>query len=325
MLTEADFLHLPFTPDLNDAGAAIGLGSASSDAAATDDDWCDALQRMVAHVAVGLALRRHLTGNRIPFKVTGGLPFSEPNQFDVTLGGHRCHIVVELVTDRADAAALRRRPSLLLDEPAAAPSASTALPGNPGSDVVIFAWCLGLLARSARDLKRASAAGQPCLLVHRMPTSWRKPRTWRPIGTLALKSESAQPVRLELIGADKDGQAVSTAVQLEGGHRIELQNRFFSIASVQLRQPAPGRLALRNLERGTTHVIGTRDFSNIWIYGVDIILTGYLASTEFRLPRAASSARPDRPGPRNAARVKDLKPLAPLFEQVKGWHATRRT
>ena len=324
MLTEADFLHLPFTPDLNDAGAAMGLGTSSSDAAASDDSWYDSLQRTVARVAVELALRRHLTQNRIPFKVRGGLPFAEPRQFDVTLGGHRCDIVVELITDRAGVAALRRHPALLLDQPAAAPSAGTASAGNLGGDVIIFAWCLGLLARTGRDLKRASAAGQPCLLVHRMPASWRKPKTWKPIGPVALKSESAQPVTLEICGTDQDRHAVSASIQLEGGRRVELQSDFFSIASVQLRQPVPGRIALRNLERSITHVIGTRDFSNIWIYGMEIILAGYLASTDLRLPRAASlSARPGRPRPGSAVTVRRLKPLAPLFEKVKGWRATQ--
>ena len=104
------------------------------------------------------------------------------------------------------------------------------------------------------------------------------------------------------------------------------QNDFFSVGSIQLRKSASSRLALHNLRRGVTHVIGSGDFVNVWMYGMDIILTGYLSGSELRY-HLASSRRPGPPSrsqsPACRVRVRDLKPLADLFEDVKAWHAAR--
>ena len=77
------------------------------------------------------------------------------------------------------------------------------------------------------------------------------------------------------------------------------------------------------------YIIDPFGWGNIWVYGMEIILTGYIPREEFR--RKSSLIQPgSRVFQYNKTRTKnlavpvaDLKPLPELFERVKEWEAAQ--
>ena len=87
------------------------------------------LRRSAGGAAVELAFRRYLTGQAVPFEVREGTPFSQPEHYNLALGGHRCDLISYLITRPGQVAQLRRDPASLLQAPALIPLESFAAEG----------------------------------------------------------------------------------------------------------------------------------------------------------------------------------------------------
>jgi hypothetical protein len=83
------------------------------------------------------------------------------------------------------------------------------------------------------------------------------------------------------------------------------------------------RLGLHSPQLKETHIIHSTDWGNIWVYGLDILLTGYLTRGEYNqrasfVREGARVFQYDRTRTKNlAVSVCDLKPLSELLERVK--------
>jgi len=119
MLSVSDLINLSFTADLSQAGIQYACQSLTSTSTQDRDKLYPRLRRLVAEKAAALAFIRHLNSERIPYELVGSTPFSEPNHFDITLGGRRCNIQVQLLHRKAQIRSVRRQPSQLLETQAA--------------------------------------------------------------------------------------------------------------------------------------------------------------------------------------------------------------
>src|SRR6185503_9211472 len=141
-------------------------------------------------VAVELAFRRYLSEHNIPFDVKGATPFTDPDRYDVSLGGRRCDIKSFLITYREQISNMQRNPNIVLQAPALVPSDQHAADGHSNSDLYLFAFLPGLVAISQDELKKVISENQPHYFIHAMPEWWARPSMWGSLGKLALKSES---------------------------------------------------------------------------------------------------------------------------------------
>jgi len=89
MLTASDLIHLPYTPDLTEAGIAYVCRSLALARAGLGKPTFNRLRRMVGGTAVELAFRRYLHEQSIPFKVSGNQPFTDPDRYDISLACRR--------------------------------------------------------------------------------------------------------------------------------------------------------------------------------------------------------------------------------------------
>src|SRR5512134_509663 len=117
MLSASDFIRLPYTPDLTDGGIACALHALPRTYSRIGRSPYEHLRRIVAGAALELAFRRFLTAQDIPFEVKGAAPFTEPDRYDVSLGGRRCEIKSFLLPARA-ASQVQADPGVLLNAPA---------------------------------------------------------------------------------------------------------------------------------------------------------------------------------------------------------------
>jgi hypothetical protein len=326
MISSSDLLHLPYTPDLTEGGIAYALRSLPYTYSRTGTSPYDRLRRVVAGAAVELAFRRYLSEHNIPFEVKGALPFTDPDRYDVSLGGRRCEIHSFLITNREQISEMRHTPQVVLKAPALVASDKHAADRYSNNDLYLFAFLSGLIAALHDDMKKVIEAKQPHYLIHVMPDSWTRPYTWSPLGALALKSDSEETQLVEIGGQDEAREMRSCWIELPPRTRVQVKEEFFSLSYLHLKSAPNGRLGIHSPTRAETYIISTIDWGNIWIYGMDILLAGYLTREEFNhrasfIQAGARVFQYDKTRTKSLAiPVSDLKPLSDLFERVRAWN-----
>jgi hypothetical protein len=90
------------------------------------------------------------------------------------------------------------------------------------------------------------------------------------------------------------------------------------------------RLGIHSSAYKKAHVIAPLDWGNIWIYGMDIYLAGFISRGEFR-QRAKMIAPNSRVFQYNHTKTKNLavpiltlSPLQDLFTRVREWEAQEK-
>ena len=329
MISTSDFIHLPYTLDLTEGGIAYAIRSLAYTYNRMGGSPYERLRRIVAGVAVELAFRRYLSEHDIPFDVLGATPFTDPDRYDVSLGGRRCDLKSFLITHREQISEMKRNPQIVLRAPALVPSDQNAAEGHSPYDLYLFAFLSGLVAASQEDVKKVIAARQPKYLIHTLPEAWTRPARWNSLGALVLKSESDATQILEIGGQTEGREMRSLSVEMPPRTRVKIDHGFFSLAYIHIQTQPEARIGIHSPALQETHLIGTMDWGNIWVYGLDILLAGYLTHEEFS--RNASPILPgtrvfqyDRTRTKNlAVPVSDLKPLSELFERVQNWNENR--
>lgn len=324
MLSPADFLHLPCPRDLIEGGIACALHALPYMRSRAGSSPYDHLRRVVAEAMLELAFRRYLAEQGIPFEVKGAAPFTEPDRYDVLLAGHRCDIQSFLISHREQVAEMLGDPRVLLKAPALVASDQHAGGGHAG-DLYLFAFLPALITASQSDLQKMIESEQPYYLVHVMPEAWKRPSKWSPLGTLVLKSEAEERITLEIGGQTERRERRSCLVELPPQTRLEVETGFFSLSYLHTKSKPGARIGIHCPLRKETHLAGASDWGNIWVYGRDVLLAGYMAREEFS--RRASFIQAgtrvfqyDQTHVKNlAVPVSDLKPLSELFERVKTW------
>ena len=325
MLSSSDFIHLPYTRDLTEGGIAYTVRSLPNTYKRTSGSPYDRLRRTVARAAVELAFRRYLAEQNIPFEVQGATPFTDPNQYDVSLGGRRCDIKSFLISYREQIAEMKRNPQVILQAPALVPSDQNAAEGRSDKDIYLFAFLSGLTAASQADLQKAIDTSQPYYLIHAMPEAWTRPVKWSPLGELVLKSESAETQLVEIGGQDQRREMRTFVVEVPPRTRVKVEAGLYSLSHVHAKSPLNTRIGIHCPALRETHIISPLDWGNIWVYGIDILLAGYLIREEFN--RRARSILPgarvfqyEKTRTKNlAVTVSELSPVADLIERVRVW------
>ncbi len=345
MLTSTDLLHLPYTPDLTEAGIAYACRSIASTSDRMGSSPLNHLRRIVGGVAAELAFRRYLSEQAIPFNVLGAVPFTHPDRYDVSLGGHRCDLRSFLITRRPQIARLRQDPAHVLQAPALIPLDQFAAEGRKPDDLYLFAFLLGVVAASQADVEKAINAGQPTYLIHPLPEEWAHPADWQPLEKLPLKSECETPITVEIGGQDAGQRAssgnrdypagsgtslrefVTATLELPPKKRVPVEQGFHSLAYIHTERRPESRIGLHSPARGEAYLVRAYEWGNIWVYGMDILLAGWITHEEYRrkakvLNAGMRTMQYERTRVKNLfVPMAELNPLRPLFERVRVWAA----
>ena len=325
MLTPADLIRIPYTPDLSIRGIAYASRSLRHTYNRMGGSSVKRMQRIVSGIAVEFALRDYLNAQQIPFDVKGATPFTDPDKYDVSLGGHRCDLKSFMISRRSQIKGLARDLGLLMGASALIPSDQFAAEGRHESDIYLFAFLTGLTASSQKDMTKAIDVGQPLHLIHTMPKDWAKPAHWRSLGKIALKSDCEETLIVELGGQDAERGFISKKIKLTPHQRLETEASFHTLAYVHVNKMPHARIGIYSPKRDETYLITSHDWGNVWVYGMNVILAGYLTRAEFRqkareLPAGSRVFQYSKTRTKNlAVPIAELRPLGRFFEQVKGW------
>jgi hypothetical protein len=178
-------------------------------------------------------------------------------------------------------------------------------------------------------LQQAISAGQPVHLIHPLPEEWTRPRNWQPLEKLALKSECGQAILVEIGGMDRERNFVTASLELPPRKRLPVPNELYSVSYIRAEQLPEARLGIHSPLRGEAHIIQPHEWGNIWLYGMEIWLTGWLTHEDFRrkasvLPTGSRTFQYSQTRTKNlAVPMAELKPLGALFERIRQWAAAR--
>jgi hypothetical protein len=278
-------------------------------------------------MATELALRRSLTEQAIPFHVLGVTPFIHPDQYDVSLGGHRCKLDCTLITRREQIARIRRDSAFALHAPALLQIEQFSAEGSKPDDVHIFAFLLGLAAVTSMEVDKALVAGQPAFLIHPLPGGWSCPTDWTPLEKLALKSECELPITIEVGGQNSKREFSTARLELQPKKRVVVEQCFHSLAYLHASRRPEGRIGLHSPTRGEALIIPPQTWGNIWVYGMDIMLVGWLSHEEYRRKAKVLNAgmhtfQVERTREKSLlVPMEELNPLRPLFKRIQDWAA----
>ncbi|HEY3313639.1 MAG TPA: hypothetical protein VGK00_18520 [Anaerolineales bacterium] len=330
MISTSDIIRLTYTSDLTEGGITFATRSLAFGFDHLSGSIYSRLRRNVGEAAVGLVFRRYLGEQGIPFNVIGALPFSEPDRYDVNLGGRRCNLNSYVTSKRSQITAMRRDPSVLLQAPAMVPE--DQLTNNPREqDLQLFSFLLGLTTNSPEDIQKAVDAGQPTYLIHPFRADWAHPQAWVSLGRLSFKSECSTPVNIEVGGLDAGRNFISETIALAPLTRSFARNEYNSLAFIHTEKLPEARVGVQSSGKGAVYIIQPHEWGNIWIYGMEIWLAGYLAQDEFRRKASTIFAgsrvfQYSKTQAKNlSVPVIDLRPLDHLFEQVVRWEADKRS
>ena len=326
MITETDFLILPYTPDMTLAGIKYACQSLPFTYDRMGGDHFKRLRRIVAGKGVELAFKRHLNQQEIPHDMFGSTPFTDPDHYDIAIGGRCCDIKSFMLTQKERIRLVRQEPQQLLEAQALVPVDQISNKHHTDEDLYIFAFLTALLTPNQITLKEAAAAGQPLFLIYALPKTWAHPSQWKVLGQLAVKSNGSTLIKLEVGGQNQQHQFQSEQIILHPQKRANLRKEFYTLNYLYTPTLADGTLGIHSPQLAETILVNPHEWGNIWVYGLEVIFTGYMTRAEFRqkatrLPVGSrvfqySSTRTEN----FSLPIQQLNPLNELFMQANIWY-----
>jgi len=325
MVKISDFITIKYTPDLTQTGILYACKSLPYTFNRMGGSLLNRLRRIVTGVAVELAFRRHLSKEDVPHDSLGATPFTDPDRYDIAIGGRRCDIKSFLIAKKDRIRLIRNEPHQLLAAQALVPVDQIISDHLNDDDLYIFAFLTALVTPNQRSLQKALEADQPVYLIHALPKTWSRPKPWGTLDTLSLKSNASYPIKIEIGGQDADHNFLKEQMIINPRERLLSKQDFFALSYLYSPQLPDGVLGVHSNILGETHLIKPFEWGNIWVYGMKITFSGYIPRGEFRkkairLPTGSRIFQYSRTRTENfALPVADMYPLDDLFKRTKTW------
>ncbi len=325
MPTASDFIRIPFTPELTQAGITCALRSQKLFINHESQSPYDLLQQSIFQASAELALRRYLVAEKIPHNSIDIHPLSKPEKYEISIGGRYCSIQVYPLIHKKSIRRLIHAPEEWLSLPVFIPRKELIREPISHYDLLIFAFTIALTARKGSLLLNVLKSNRPVYLASVLPSHWSQPKRWTSMGELEVKSNSSQSVELELGGYNCEKCFHTEQLTLPPKQRISTKDVFHALTYLHPDLVPDGQIGIYSPRLDVTWLVSPINWVNVWVYGMEIVLTGYLPRSEFihcAHPLAGGTQiLPNLVTPVNAlgVNVSSLLPLYDLFDQAKKW------
>jgi hypothetical protein len=283
MLDSADLLHFPFDEQYTRAGAQYARDSLHFNRQRLGPEAAERLRGLVTGIAFEMATRRWLEAATIRYDRLGATVLTTSDRFDLAIGGRRCDLNCNLISDRSRIAALHADMNWLLEAEAMVPDDHLMAERMGENDIYIFGFVTGLEARQSQDTAKALARGLPIYMIH-LPAQdvWANINPWQSLGGLAFKSNAEEPLRIEIGGQDGQRKAIRERVKLPPRTRITALRDYYSVLYLGTPTLPTAAVGLHSFGLKQTQIIEPLDWQNIWLYGQRVYLCGWLNKHDFR-------------------------------------------
>ncbi len=321
-------VRLPFDDSLTRAGVAYAKLSLHYTFNRMGLNHAARLRKIVAGVAVELAFQRWLDAENLTYDRLGATAFTDKDRYDLRLGGRLCDLKSYLISDKAKIKAVRHDPATLHQAEALVPEDQFRASRLEPNDLYVFGFLAGQETRSLDDQRAAQERGQPLYLLATLSQeAWLGRTAWRSLGRIFLKADT--PLTVEVGGQNADRAAQNETLALPAGKWVATEKPFHAVLYLHTPTPPTEAIAIHSEGLGETLIVDPFAWVNIWVYGVEVFLAGWLTRREFEthsrlLP--AQSAVWQYPRTRTLNRavpVQDLWPLADLAALLRAHGYTR--
>ncbi len=316
MLRSSDLIHLPFPPDMTPAGIAVASRRLAYSSLTNEPIHINTLRLDVAHACVELAFRRYLLDRGVQFQSEEANPFTEPDRITIVLGGRRTALETSLIAEREAVKRQQIDPDLLLASPIQISARLQSADLRSGNDLTIFAFAVAGVHAKREELLQAAQNAEPFLCSHIMPQAWRHPGVRNSPGELSLIYSGESPVVMDVYGIDLQREPCVERITLDPQTRVKSKAAFLLVSCLHTSAIPTARVEIRSSAHRHLYTIMPLQWSNVWVYGQEIILAGYLPGEEIWAISREASQR----GIRTAAPVEisaaDLCSLPQFLEQV---------
>ena len=322
MITTTDFIVIAQTPELIEAGVTYSVRSLPFVQLHGGALLIDRLRRIAATTAAELAFRRTLTDRSVPFHVNSEISFTDHERYDVFLAGQRCKLQTYLITKHEQIERVNKNQKILLEAEALVSSDEHVAEGVSPRNVYVFAFFPARVTNTSDELSQDIKGKKPIYLIHCLPKNWRQPTNWIPMCPLILTYSGGTTLAVEINGLVGSGETISQRVCLYPNQPMRVEVPLYSLSSLHPDHRPEALLEITCPSRGQTHSIRPDEWSNIWLYGEEIIYCGTISHEEFS--RGAIPIQPgsrvfqyDRTQLKNlAVPVSNLKPIQELIEKA---------
>lgn len=324
MATYEEMVELPYSDDLTEAGVAHLLQVLRHQGGHKTYESFDAMRQHVSEKAVMLAFRRYLDGEDVPYTLAPQHVFQSGGEPELLLGGRRTSLFVTLISDRRSITQARKEPQRLTSLPSLVPrDIDQTLHSHEA--IYIFAALFGLVTRSQEGLQKAIAAGQPARMIYPMPSSWRQPAQWRALDNLVVKTDGDESIALTLAGQNGERHPLETELIPTPQEREHINDDYHALHYLTTNQLPTGPVGVHSAVLDDTEVAGVYQWGNLWVYGMEIRLLGYLTTGEYHRQARYVPAGSKRFGVPNTEQpfwnvsAYHLRSMADLLGRVRNW------
>lgn len=281
-LTTADLVTLAYSDQYSLAGVQQACESLLHGTRLADDVEPARLRSAVAAVAFEMALRRWLDEAQVSYQLPAHALGAPGALRQLALGGRKCELRPSMLTHAGGVQSVQADAGWLLGTSALVTPAELSAERLAEEDIFMFGCVTGSVAHSLRETQRAAAHAQPLCLVHIPPRPWLGLGSWRSLGQLVLKSAAKQPLQVELGGLDRAHQKLHCTLLLQPMQRTEVPADFYCLRYVCAADLPDGVLGVHSPALRQTPLITPRQWHNIWFYGLQVHLCGWLNKRDFR-------------------------------------------
>jgi hypothetical protein len=328
MVTQGDFIRLDYFPDLTHAGITYTCKSLAKLPHQWVKPTADQLRASVGSIAVELAFRRYLNSQQIPHKTIKIQPFTAPDQHNIAIGGRRCNINISMLTKKNQIEHTLKTPTVLLDALAIVPKQNVIHESWNDDDLLIFAFLSALITTNHQSNQKAIESSQPFCLVRSLPAKWAKPNHWRSLGNIHLTNHDRRAITTKLGGQDVNRGYQTEEVIIDPGVNSYGNHDFYTLNYLQAFCLPEKKLGIHSPNLRYPYYILPQEWWNIWIYGMEITLAGFITGKEFR-----ERAKPHPVGSMTfhgtrtevdsmSVPISTLHSLNRLLKQAKAWQKT---
>ncbi len=318
MLEAADFITLPYTPDLNWAGIAYVCRMLAQPIWDARNPTYPQLRQVVAEKAATLALIRYLETRDVRFRIYNLAPFTDPNRSDIVIAGRRCEIRCSLSFQKTKTLTSAHTIGRLMKATALVPKDRIADENLGNEEIFIFSFVSAL-----RNNALSGRSNNYEYMLYKMPESWNRPQNRVPLGLVRISNNSHKKVALEVAGYNNNHELQIEKLEIRPQECGVSGKIFDHLIYLHPDHVPDGAVTVYSTSRDKPLTILPHQWGNIWVYGVHIILCGSITISEVRR-RIQGVSGSERKKPRTGLNqqhfritIRELHPLDELFSEAK--------
>jgi len=325
MISPSDFVNLKYSNDLTQAGIDYLCQVLPYEQLHSGKIKIDEIREIVCESAIELAFRRYINLHQIPHAIYVEKLYTNPLRSEIAIGGRRCKLISKTLTQKRQIRNIRKSPEALMKEPATIREEVFSSDFITDNDILIFCYLNALITPNYQSIGSVSSANLPIFLVHTMPQKWSNPNKWARFEDLSIEGRTKREQYLGLTGLDDQRQILIEDITLSSNSQYSIQKNFFTLSFIHTNTLPENQITLRNQTLGEYRSINPKNWMNIWIYGLEIIIAGYITLGEFRNVAEDSTIFSRIIDPRNSQietcsiPIGKMHSIEELISRVKTW------